>query len=121
MWRRNNMKKVRVYRNLHKKCLSVQHKTEKGWRLWRHVNRACLSNVEFKVYQNGREKVLKEKQKNVHAYVIGGWIEEEIQIKNPRTVYYNPYKTKEFTEISSGREVLNAKVVIVEPTKILAI
>jgi hypothetical protein len=111
--------KVRVYRNLHKKCLSVQHKTAKGWRLWKHVDRANLTNVEFKVYQNGREKVLKEKQKNVHAFVIGEWEESDLIIKNPKAVYYNPYQTSQFVLLSSGEEILNANMAIVEPHKVV--
>jgi len=87
-----NERRVRVYFNLHKKCLSVQTKTEKGWRVAAHVNFLCLKQVAFKVSEAGRQMVLKQKKKNVHAFIEGnvcawGSIEEL-----PSTeVTYNPY------------------------------
>jgi hypothetical protein len=66
------MNRVRVYRNLTRKCLSVQlRQPGKGWRVAYHCNAIDLFNVVFTVHQAGRERVLREKRKNVHAYVTG--------------------------------------------------
>lgn len=62
---------VRVYRNLHKKCWSVQAKGDKGWRVVLHLRSLVLMDVEFKVSRAGRERVLREKKKNVHAFAVG--------------------------------------------------
>lgn len=61
--------KVFVYRNLHKKCYSV--KSMKTGRVIAHVHEIMLFQPKFKVSEAGRNKVLRTKQKNVHAGVVG--------------------------------------------------
>ena len=89
--------KVRVYRNLNKDCLSVQEKTEKGWRVKRWVDSISLKNVTFKVYESGRNKVLKDKRKNVHAYIEGEDTKQNFQYN--RIVSYNPNKYNHFYDV----------------------
>jgi len=86
--------KVRVYRNLHKKCLSVQTMTKKGWRVTKHVQSICLKDVSFKVSEAGRQRVLKEKRKNVHALVEG--YEADSFEGSSSQVSYNPYVSSHF-------------------------
>ncbi len=57
----------KVYRNLNNGKLSIQ---ENGLVVG-HADNIIMLNVVFKVNQIGREKVIKEKKKNVHAFVIG--------------------------------------------------
>jgi len=91
--------KVRVYFNLHKKLLSVQTKVNGRWKVIKHVDMIALSNVTFKVNESGRQKVLQEKRKNVHAFIVGeecslyGAINQKLDHK----VTYNPYKYERFT------------------------
>lgn len=89
--------KVRVYRNLNRKCFSVQHKTAKGWRVLKHVSSIILKSPSYKVSEAGRNRVLREKRKNVHAWVEG---EEVESLPNgcscDRKVIYNPYKSNKF-------------------------
>jgi len=66
--------RVKVYYNLHKECLSVVD-TRTG-RLYCHSHRIELKDAKFHVNENGRQKVLREKRKNVHAYVIGKLVHE---------------------------------------------
>jgi len=61
--------RVFVYRNLHQDCWSVKSK-ETG-RVVAHADRVELSDVEFKVSEPGRQRVLKEQSKNVHAGLVG--------------------------------------------------
>lgn len=90
--------KFRIYFNLHKKCFSVQKKNEKGnWIVCEHRNEIALRNVNFKVSEAGRQRVLREKRKNVHAFVEGE-IESDF-IAPPQKfhqVSYNPYKLDSF-------------------------
>lgn len=85
----NNLR-VKVYWNLHKKCWSIQHKGK----VIKHVQTCLLNNAVFKVSEAGRQRVIKEKRKNVHAFVVGDIIDlncdcpEELK----REVSYNPYK-----------------------------
>ncbi len=106
----NYEKGFKIYRNLHKDCWSVQayNKDKKGWRLYAHEY--CLKgiNAKFLVNEKARQKVIKEKRKNVHAFI---WVDEYHTIdvrytENADTLKemgylrgkYNPYKHDSFIE-----------------------
>ena len=110
--------KVRVYRNLNKRCLSVQHKTEKGWRLLKHTQSISLKDVRFIVSQSGRERCLREKRKNVHAFVEGELV-EVVGIPTKERVTYNPYLHSQFSTWSGSKPVFNALYAYIVPTEIL--
>lgn len=83
--------RVKVYFNLRKKCFSIQYKG----RVIGHSDKLCLENVEFKVSEAGRQRVLKSKRKNVHAFIIGnyseiGWSDYGYKVS------YNPYESSSF-------------------------
>ena len=61
--------RVKVYYNLQKDCLSVID-AETGL-LYCHAHRVELHNAKFRVQLAGRNRVVKEKRKNVHAYIVG--------------------------------------------------
>lgn len=89
---------VRVYYNLHKKRLSVQEKVNGVWKVMRHVDAIHLKNVSFKVSEAGRQRVLREKKKNVHAFIEGErlpFIPSSFTYES--VVSYNPYKNPTFT------------------------
>jgi len=90
--------RVFVYRNLHKNCLSVR--CVKTKRVIAHVDFILLEDCKFKVSQKGRERVLKEKRKNVHAGVEGNWIDKKTVMltTNSRHVIYNPHKHNTFVD-----------------------
>jgi hypothetical protein len=67
-----------------------------GGKVVAHVNEIHLKDVEFRVRENGRQKVLREGKKNVHAFVIGTVIEQPENNDFPFEVTYNPYKNKSF-------------------------
>lgn len=116
------MKTVRIYRNLHKQCLSVLHRTEKGWRLWKHVHRLEVLNPVFKVSQAGRERVLREKRKNVHAFVEGDFIgTTNVTSSNLRLVKYNPYVAGYFFDQETKQPVKKASWAFVNEKGIMAI
>ena len=106
-------KPVEVYRNLHKKCWSVRQ----GGKVRLHTDYICLEKAELKVLQKGRERVLKEQSKNVHAFIKGFLVHPNVingfEKLNNHTwidVGYNPYKCGSFVT-GSGREVKSAKYV----------
>lgn len=120
---------VRVYRNLHKKCLSVQAKVNGRWKVIKHVNSIYLEDVTFKVSQAGRQRVLRENKKNVHAFVIG-WYSELYNdavtavppsLFNVKRVCYNPYKHDSFVienlfKWNSPRKIVSAKKCLISDT-----
>ncbi|WP_449809731.1 hypothetical protein [Metabacillus arenae] len=101
--------RVQVYRNIRKNMFSIIDKKSK--RLIIHCNSILLSSVEFKVSAKGRERVLREKQKRIHAYVEGDFVRCEVNniISNVSKVYYNPYFTENFINTETGQSIFNAK------------
>ena len=101
----NMSKPVKVYWNLHRKCFSVQQ----DGLVKAHLNRVYLHDVQFKVSESGRQRVIKEQRKNVHAFAIGimdGNVESAIWDKDPVKVSYNPYKYSTF--VTENEESINA-------------
>lgn len=115
-------KKYRLYRNLHKGCFSIQeYIPKKGYRVINHISDGyILNNCSFRVYQSGREKVLRDKQKNVHAYVEFESYSPGLQIITDEQPYYNPYKCNSFVSnktleplnVISQLQVLNNQLFI---------
>lgn len=69
--------KVRVYRNLNKAgpnvgCWSVKsHQRENFGRVILHCSDVILQGAKPRVSEKGRQRVLRDKCKNVHAYIEG--------------------------------------------------
>jgi hypothetical protein len=63
--------RVRVYRNLANGLLSVQSKIKGSWKVAGHAESLLLYDVDFKVSEKGRQRVITHKRKNVHAFVYG--------------------------------------------------
>lgn len=89
--------RVEVYRNLRDKCLSIRRQ---GIVLG-HAQAVRLESVQFVVQPGGRARVLREKQKNVHAFVRGVLVEASEQIPEGfdrfERVGYNPYRAAYFS------------------------
>jgi hypothetical protein len=79
-----------------------------GWRLLGHADNLTLINVQFCVNQNGRTRVLKERSKNVHAYIIGTLVSLEASSDTSVSVTYNPYKYGYFYNRDTNEPVLTA-------------
>ena len=94
---------VDIYRNLHKDCWSIKDR-ETG-RVCGYETSLTVMGAKFIVGKKSRERVLREKRKNVHAYIRAGdafpnpkitdwhskWIQDvTLQVK------YDPYVTDHF-------------------------
>ena len=93
----SSRKYVQVYFNLHKKCWSVRDK--KTRRVILHCDRIHLHDIRFKVSQKGRERVLREKRKNVHAFIEGYVGASMLDPERTTQVVYNPYKYDSFVTL----------------------
>jgi hypothetical protein len=109
-------KDVEVYYNLHKKCLSVRRKGI----VIDHVNSILLKNARFVVQPAGRKRVLKEKRKNVHAFVRGERVAVASFDGRSERITYNPYKYKSFVSIETGKPVFKKDIVSIDGRNILA-
>lgn len=102
--------KVKVYFNLHTKLFSV--KDYQTGKVVAHGNNISLKDVEFKVSEAGRQRVLREKKKNVHAYVIGTYQgDKELETGSMQDAYYNPYTLSHFVDKSSQEQLDSAESV----------
>tara|TARA_R110000824_G_scaffold126906_1_gene286670 strand:+ start:23 stop:493 length:471 start_codon:yes stop_codon:yes gene_type:complete len=115
--------KVEVYRNLHKNCFSVRRKGKVVGYIYdddihRRDVEIYLTNVKFVVQPAGRCKVLRERKKNVHAFVRGivtpfGGLQREILYKKCyKKVTYDPYKMSTFQDVD-GNNVYEADDVLI--------
>jgi len=115
------MKQVRIYYNFHKKLYSVQEKVNGKWKVVEHTNNINLINVTFKVSEAGRQRVIKEKRKNVHAAMIGErfpFIPKSFVYRDE--VSYNPYKSPYFMVKSEDKPLDKAKYVQIVDGKVIA-
>jgi hypothetical protein len=119
-----------VYYNLHKHLFSL--KARYDGLVKNHANEVFMENVQFKVSQAGRKRVLKEKRKNVHAFVRGelvrhfspyGYldIDKDFVVHNGTELTYNPYKYSTFVIKETGEPVYEAKKVVLIGRKIFAL
>lgn len=98
--------KVEVYFNLHKKLFSVR--SVATGRVMFHTYEVCIDNPKFVVRKAGRDKVLRERKKNVHAFVRGD-IRHYSEILSPRLdLSYNPYKAGHFVNKATDEPVYTA-------------
>ena len=85
-------KKVRVYRNLHKKCVSVKQ----GGIVRCHATNVVLNECRFIVSEAGQARVHREGKKNVHAFIEGYVVDARRSLElldfGWNTVYYDPYE-----------------------------
>ena len=93
---------VRIYWNLHKRCFSVQTWQARGWRVAGHTNTFALKGATFTVSKAGRERVRRERRKNVHAFIWGQWFPDGIIPVPLARVTYNPYEMEQFQIVGSG-------------------
>ena len=113
--------RVFVYFNLHRKCLSVKAlEGERKGRVIAHADMVVLDNVTFKVSEAGRQRVIREQRKNVHAGVVGELESMGINtamLSIAEALYsplkYNPYKFDSFVHAVNETPVRNAKRAIV--------
>jgi hypothetical protein len=93
--------KVFTYFNLHKKLFSIKAlEGEKKGRVIAHLPYVCIENPKFKVSKAGRERVLREQRKNVHAGVVGEFTTHLLSSDKVvwENVRYNPYLFDSFVD-----------------------
>ncbi len=101
---------VKCYWNSHDQCYSIQHKGKVIGYSRNLILKDCGSHIN----EGGRQRVLREKKKDVHAYLTGylnvkdhliiadkPWIAaslraEELKAISPLQIRYNPYKHSNF-------------------------
>lgn len=115
-------KRIEIYYNLHKHCLSYR---EIGGRV-QHASVIIVNNVRLAVQPAGRERVLREGRKNVHAFVRGtpAYIRPldftddgdltvaNMQRQGYRPVTYNPHKFESFVYADTHEPITEARQIV---------
>lgn len=103
--------RVFVYWNLHRGCWSVRM----NGRVVAHVTELTLRDARFRVSEAGRQRVLRERRKNVHAGV-DGYVTEGGELGSV-AVSYDPYRGPAFYLKESGAPVYGAARVAFTPAR----
>ncbi len=75
------------------------------------VPEATVTNATLRVNESGRKRVLREKQKNVHAYVEGEWSDAPAEAGDWAPIRYNPYNLASFVRSVDQVPVRTARAV----------
>ena len=105
--------KYYLYRNLHTGGFSIKHKGI----VCARGDTFIMKNVEFRVGLAGKNRVMNEKRKNVHAYMVADSFEIDTNISIKDTaemirVTYNPYKYKTFVDAETEESIKEAEYAI---------
>lgn len=114
----NDSQRVFVYYNLHKHLWSLRD--VKTRLVCDHRDLVVLKNCRFKVSEAGRQRVLREQRKNVHAgvegYLIGN--SETFPLDFSREITYNPYKYETFVVRKTLEPIYQANFVLMKNRKV---
>lgn len=112
---KENTMSVEIYFNLHKKVYSVRHKGK----VIEHATAVTVMDPKFVVQPAGRAKVLRDKVKNVHAFVRTDdmWtVETDLNYEfcepflPSERIKYNPYMADTFVSCATGDAIHKAEV-----------
>lgn len=112
---------VDCYFNLHKKVWSIRDR--KTRRVIGHAKTVGLRDVTFRVSEPGRQRVLRDKRKNVHAFASGELVSFDgtelvsdlgrpVRLEDLEAVSYNPYKAGHFYRKADDAPVHSAELVM---------
>jgi len=127
--------KVSIYRNLHNGLISI--KSASSGLVLGHAKSVDVAWADFVVNEAGRQRVLRDKQKNVHAYVKGlllntsgfkpykgrsiGPVYGALDTIHKATVVsYNPYKAPHFVIKGTSDKVSKASLCTISHDGIIA-
>jgi hypothetical protein len=103
-----------IYRNLHHGSDdSPVWSVRSGGKVIGHASQVLIASPKFVVGQKARERVLREKSKNVHAFVRGevSAVNDDVPDVNDgswRVAKYNPYKYSTFVDSETDEPVTSA-------------
>jgi len=92
---------VSVYRNLHNGLISI--KSDSSGLVLGHAKSVDIVGADFVVNEAGRQRVLKDRQKNVHAYVKGLLL---------NTIGFKPYKGRSLGPVYGALDTIHKVTVV---------
>lgn len=92
--------RVSVYFNLHTKMWSVRHKGK----VTCHVKCITLASIHCHINENGRQRTISKKQKEVHAWINGTVLHFEDMGDGGEQISYNPYKAPHYYLVKTQKK-----------------
>lgn len=114
--------KVDVYYNLHKKTFSIRC----NGKVIAHRDKVSIKNPQYIVGEKGKQRVRREKSKNVHAFVRGTlmdnaslehWIDSFDMMNIAFKVKYNPYVHDTFVTVFDGKPIHESEWAVLSKKK----
>lgn len=106
------LKPVRVFKNWKLGCYSIMQ----DGRLKASARQVRLADVEFRVRQSGRKRMLEKGVRNVHAYAIGRLVDcvhpgeaRDLSWLSGRGVFYDPNRFSAFVDSETALPVVYAR------------
>ncbi len=103
------LKPVRVFKNWKLGCYSIMQ----DGRLKASARQVRLADVEFRVRESGRRRMLEQGRRNVHAYAIGRLVDfvhpgemRELDRMIGRGTFYDPYRFSAFVDSETNAPVV---------------
>lgn len=112
-------RRARTYRNLQTGRMTIltrqlNSKGNMNWLLAGHTTSLLMEDVKFHVYENGRQRVIERKRKNVHAWAEGSVVAAYAEaVETPINVAYNPYQANTFVKRDTKIPIRSAKYLAV--------
>ena len=107
----DHSKPVRVFRNWKHECYSIMQ----DGRLRASAKQVRLANVEFQVRESGRQRMLVENRRNVHAFAVGQLLdfvhpddERNLESLGGRGICYDPSEAGTFIDQETRSPVISA-------------
>ena len=90
------------YRNLGIQVWSV--KDDSTGLLLFHADRLCLADMHFHISEAGRNRVRRNKVKEVHAWAVGALVPETMDATTP--AIYNPFDSRAYLyNVETGKKI----------------
>lgn len=106
---------VRVFRNWKHHCYSIMQ----GGVVRASARQVLLADVQFVVRESGRQRMIAEQRKNVHAYAVGRLVDHvhphdtrDLQRLDGRPLTYDAYRDASFVDADDGSAVWQADSVL---------
>ena len=107
-YKRRKTMRVEVYFNLHKRVFSVR--SVRSGRVILHTKNVHIRNPQFVVREGGRQRVLRERKKNVHAFVRGdATYFDDGKCPTLDNIGYNPFRYDSFVKMPDETPVRSAE------------
>ena len=111
---------TRCYRNLNTGNMSLTQQINKSWILIGHTDNVVIEYPRFYVSERGRQRVIKENRKNIHAYCEGILIGMNPSTIPPlQEIHYCPYSQSYFSWKVTGTPLVTADLIIVIDNQVL--